>query len=465
MKFKRIISSLLVASTLFAAAETTPKYVFLFIGDGMGIQPMMTAQAYNRDVLKNDKPLTMMQFPVASMCMTYSANSPITDSAAAGTAIATGFKTNNGMLGVTPDTTSVISISRQFKDAGYGVGIVTSVAFDDATPAAHYAHVPSRKMHYQIDMHAAYSGFDFMAGAGMMGMTDENGDSTDVADIFAQRGIQIVYGPDQIDEINSEQVLLLNPRGYKYGNIGYTIDSIPEVLNLPQITSTCLNHLQKVSPEAFFMMVEGGNIDHALHGNDGGAAIKEILNFDQAIAIAYDFYLRHPDETLIVVSADHDTGGSSNIHSRARLSNSLRVFDYQKISKEEFSNYCKSMLRNRRVYRWEDMQSFLEDKLGLFKHIPVSDEALENLKRIFTETFEMRNSADQETLYANFNAFAVDVFKIVNDAAGVGFTTTGHSGNPVPVFAIGVGADQFKSMNNNTDLPKIIRNITGLQQQ
>lgn len=445
-----------------AAQDQGPRYIFYFIGDGMGMGPVMTAQAYNREILKNDQPLLMMQFPVVSWCMTYSASHSITDSAAAGTALSTGHKTKNGMLGMDPDTVSVTSIARQFKDAGYGVGIVTSVAPDDATPGAFYAHVPYRKMYYDIDIQAARSGYDFLAGAGLLGTVTADGDSTDVLDVMAEQGVQMIYGPDEITRINSDKVFLVNPRGTSPYNIGYTIDSIGGVLTLPLIAETCLEHLERVSPDRFFMMVEGGNIDHALHGNDGGAAVKEVLNFDQALKIAYDFYLAHPDETLILVTADHDTGGMVNVHSRTGQHMPLGVFDWQKVSKEEFSNYCKSLLRDRRVYRWEDMQEYLEQNLGLFTHIPVSEERLESLKKMFNDTFEMRNSADQKTLYASFNAFAVEVFKLVNDAAGAAFTTVGHSGNPVPVFAVGVGSDEFKGLNNNSDLPAKIRRLCGL---
>lgn len=453
----------IAGATLSAAAQDQgPRYIFYFIGDGMGMGPVMTAQAYNREILKNDQPLLMMQFPVVSWCMTYSASHSITDSAAAGTALSTGHKTKNGMLGMDPDTVSVTSIARQFKDAGYGVGIVTSVAPDDATPGAFYAHVPYRKMYYDIDIQAARSGYDFLAGAGLLGTITADGDSTDVLDVMAEQDVQMIYGPDEITRINSDKVFLVNPRGTSPYNIGYTIDSIGGVLTLPLIAETCLEHLERVSPDRFFMMVEGGNIDHALHGNDGGAAVKEVLNFDQALKVAYDFYLAHPDETLILVTADHDTGGMVNVHSRTGQHMPLGVFDWQKVSKEEFSNYCKSLLRDRRVYRWEDMQEYLEQNLGLFTHIPVSEERLESLKKMFNDTFEMRNSADQKTLYASFNAFAVEVFKLVNDAAGAAFTTVGHSGNPVPVFAVGVGSDEFKGLNNNSDLPAKIRRLCGL---
>lgn len=454
---KKIILSIAFAGgCLSVLADDAPKYVFYYIGDGLGMQPLMTAQAYNRDILKNEKPLLMLQFPVASWAMTYSASSPITDSAAAGTALSTGYKTGNGMLGVTPDTVPVTSVARTLKDMGYGVGIITSVYADDATPGAFYAHVASRGMFYDIDVQAAKSGYDFIGGAGMKGLVDYEGNPTDIPVIMSENGVQLVRGIDGIKEINSEKVVLLSEEGRPNYNIGYTIDSIPGALTLPLITETCLNHLKKQSPDKFFMMVEGGNIDHALHANDAGAAIMEILNFNDALKVAYDFYLQHPDETLILVSADHDTGGMSHVK------DGLGVYRYVKVSKEEFSNYCMGIIRSRMIYTWDDMKEYLTENFGLFSHIRLNNEKEEALKKRFDETFEQRNSADQETLYASFNAFAVAVFDIINNAAGTMFTTTGHSGNPVPVFAVGVGSDKFKGVNNNTDLPHILREILNI---
>lgn len=459
-----ITSLILLATALAALAGDAPRYIFYYIGDGMGLQPLMAAQAYNRDVRHNPDPLLMFRLPVGSFCMTYSASDPITDSAAAGTALSTGSKTRNGMLGMNPDTAGVTSVAAQLQKLGYGIGVVTSVAPDDATPGAFYAHVPSRKMYYDIDMQAARCGYQFIAGAGLRGTVGSDGKPTDVLKTMNDNGVQIVYGPDGIKDIAAERVVLLNPKGTPEWNIGYTIDSIPGVLTLPLIASTCLEHLERTSPERFFMMVEGGNIDHALHANDAGAAIKEIINFDEALAVAYDFYLAHPDETLIVVTADHDTGGMSHVHSRTRQPNPLGVFDYQRVSKEAFSDYCKSLLNAEEgTYGWDDMRAYLEKNLGLFSHIPVSEEATAALRDKFDETFRQRHSADQKTLYASFNAFAVAVFDLINNAAGTIFTTTSHSGNPVPVIAVGVGAERFAGARNNIDIPAAIRAIAGIE--
>lgn len=452
--FRKLLLSLFALVALGVAAQS-PKYIFYYIGDGMGMGPIVAAQNYNRLILKNDKPLTMMQMPVVGWALTYSASSDITDSAAAGTALATGSKTKNYMLGMNADTVAVTSIAKILHDRGYGVAIATSVAPDDATPGAFFAHVPNRSMTYQIGCDMAASGYEFVAGAGLRG-TETDGKPNDLLDRFAAEGVQIVRGPEGAASITAARALLLNNEGSSRSNIGYTIDSIQGTLTLPLIASTALKQLERTSPDKFFMMIEGGNIDHALHGNDAGASIKEIINFDEALKVAYDFYLAHPDETLIVVTADHDTGGMAIVRSGG-----IGNIDYQKVSKEEFSNFCKAMLKTRNIFTWDDMKAYMSENLGFFTHIPVSEADEAKLKKLFDDTFELRNTADQKTLYANFNAFAVEVFNMFNNAVGVTFCTTSHAGNAVPVFAVGVGANLFKGFNNNTDLPAAILKAVG----
>lgn len=455
MRIRHIVTFVLLAVASLAASAATPKYIFYFIGDGMGMGPVMAAETYNRTILNNPNRLLMMQFPVASAAMTYSASSNVTDSAAAGTALSTGTKTKNSMLGMAPDTTNVYSIAVDLAKLGYGIGIGTTVAADDATPGAFYAHVPNRGMSYEIDTQFATSGVTFLAGAGLRSIKNSKGEYTDVLDRLASNDYQVVYGPGGIKDIKSDKVVLLSPLGTDPNNAGYEIDSIAGALTITQITDACLKQLQKTSPERFFMMIEGGNIDHALHANDGGAAIKEIISFNNALEIAYRFYQQHPDETLIVVTADHDTGGLS-LNSPKGAKGGLANIDYQRVSKEVFGQYCEGILRSRMVYTWNDMQQYLSDKLGFWSHIKLSDKQTDKLKELFTRTFELRNTDDQKTLYANFNSFAVEVFRIFNDATGLAFTTTSHSGNPVPVYAVGAGADAFKALNNNTDIPRAI---------
>lgn len=456
-------SSMTAAPTKIRAKMPQPRYIFYFIGDGMGMGPVMAALDYNRMVNGVDTALTMASFPVASILTTFSASSPVTDSAAAGTALSTGSKTRNSMLGMNADTVAVTSVARELKDDGWGVGVVTTVAPDDATPGAFYAHVPSRSMYYEIGCQAAASGYDFIAGADLRGYKDKSDKPTDLVDVLAQNDVRILRGPagaDSVSIVSDKKIMLLGPDGCYPWNVGYTIDSVPGALTLPVMTEACLSHLMKNAPDKFFMMVEGGNIDHALHGNDGAAAIKEILNFDQAIQVAYRFYQEHPSQTLIIVTADHDTGGMTVGNSARKYFADFSLVDWQRQSKEEFSEYCKGLLKSRRIYTWDDMREYLTDKFGLFSVIEVSPENEAKLKQQFDETFEKRNSADQKTLYASFNAFAVDVFSLLNDAIGLGFTTTSHTGNPVPLFAIGAGAERFVGLKDNTDIPRLLRELT-----
>ena len=461
MNIKRILGALLVGAACFGtvAAADAPKYIFYYIGDGMGLAPANAADYYYHKVLGNPDHLLMNTFPSVGWITTYSASSPVTDSAAAGTALATGHKTRNYMLGMDADTVSVGSVAAELFENGWGVGLATSVFPDDATPGAFYAHVPSRKQYYDIDCQMAASGYQFIGGAGIKGDIVE-GNSTDIYDRFAEAGVQLVRGPEGIGSIASERVLLLNPAGTKNWNIGYTVDSVPGVLTLPMMASACLAQLERTSPDRFFMMVEGGNIDHALHANDGGAAIKEIINFNEALAVAVDFYRAHPDETLIVVTADHDTGGMGFLNA---AKNGFAYLQYQRMSKEEFSEYCKNLLSSGDDFSWNDMKAFITDKLGLFGPVPVNADDEAALKGMFEQTFDMRSSHDQQTLYANFNAFAVEVYRVFNKAAGMGFTTTSHSGNPVPVYALGCGAELFAGFTDNTDIPQRIRAIVARQ--
>lgn len=440
-------------SFLALAAQAAPKYIFMFIGDGMGMGHVMAAEAYNRQALGNSENILMMQFPVASWAMTYSADSPITDSAAAGTALAAGVKTNNGMVGVRPDSTAVESIASQLKAKGYGVGLVTSVSYDDATPAAFYAHRPNRGMSEGINCDGAESGFDFIGGS----YTKDIAGSDAIFDGYRKNGYTVVHGLEALAAVKPrkrKKVLLTGAE--PSGNIGFTIDSVPGAMRLSEMTAVCLGHLQRVSPDGFFMMVESGNIDHAAHGNDGATVVKEVLNFQESIRIAYNFYLRHPEETLIVVTADHDTGGMSLGANMGRVPEMADI-DFRRASKEKFNDFCVA----HKDFTWEEIKEAMGEKLGLWSHIEVSEAEEAAIRRAF-DGLKTGSEQSQKTLYKEYNNFSAIVFDILNRKNGFGFTAFGHTGNPVPLFAVGAGSCLFKGQNNNTDIPRKIREIVGL---
>ena len=444
----------MVLSAVCVVAGATPKYVFMFIGDGMGMGHVMAADTYHRRVLGNEGNILMMQFPVASAATTYSYSSPVTDSAAAGTALAAGVKTNNYTVGVNPDSVAVTSIATELKAQGYGVGIVTSVAYDDATPAAFYAHQVDRKMYAEINRDGARSNFDFIAGAYTLMARKDTAACQAIFDDYRANGYAVAHSLKELSSMKpAEKVLLTAGSAKAYSNIGYTIDSIPAATHLEDLTEACLHHLERVSPDKFFMMVEAGNIDHAAHGNDGAGVVKEVLNFQNSIRLAYEFYLKHPEETLIVVTADHDTGGMTvGVANGGRPT--MENIDWQRSSKEKFSDYCVS----HNGLSWNEMKQVLSDKLGFWNRIQLTEKEEAGLKNTF-EAMATDKGQSQKTLYKEFDGFAAVVFDLLNRKNGIGFTTINHTGNMVPVYAVGEGCEAFSDLNNNIEIPQKIREL------
>ncbi|MGN0231133.1 MAG: alkaline phosphatase [Muribaculaceae bacterium] len=441
-----------------AAYAAQPKYIFYFIGDGMGLGPVMATEQFNRQVLKNTDPILMLRFPIVSSAMTYSADAPVTDSAAAGTALSTGHKTRNGMLGMDADTVAVSSIAKYLKEKGYGIGITSTVPVDDATPGAFYAHQPNRSMYNEITSDMAASDYNFFAGSIL------RGDKEKTLKMLSDGGYSVFYGLDQLKaSAPKDKTLLLGPAGITQYQCGYTIDSIAGALTLPQITQAAIDHLTRFTPKKFFLMVEGGNIDWCNHSNDGGTAIKEILNFNQAIALAYEFYRQHPKETLIVVTADHDTGGCSVGAGGKHADYSL--IDYQRISKDNFSAKCKEMAKSGKDITWNEMKQILGNDFGLFGPIAVKEKEEKKLEEAFTEVFIKKDAEENKTLYNSYDYFVEAVFKFLDRKAGFGWTTNSHTGCLVPVCAVGVGAEKFGSLNNNIDIPRKIASLVGITMQ
>lgn len=461
---KTLLSAFAAAAALTMSADDA-KYVFYFIGDGMGLGHVNATETYNRDVLRSDSPILMLTFPVASQARSYSASSPITDSAAAGTALSSGIKTKNSMVGMNPDTVPVNSIAVDFMQAGYAVGVGTTVQADDATPAAWYAHAANRGMKETIAPQAAESGLAFLAGGDFKLRGAGEVAFKDYLQTMRKGGYEVAEGYAAFNELKGKggklpQKILMYPADPAGGQVGYTIDSIPGAMTCAQITEACLQTLENVNPDRFLMMIEGGNIDWAAHSNDGGGVIKEILNFQDAINVAYQFYLRHPSETLIVVTADHDTGGMSL--GRNGGAYNLAYADAQKISKDAFADWTRNWGRNTKNPTWEEMEKTLREKLGFWTTVPVSGEETVELRQLFDETFISKKAEDEKTLYHTFNAFTAKAFAILNHHMGIGWTTTYHAGNFVPVYAVGANSQYFTGCLNNTDIPLLIKRAAGL---
>lgn len=291
--------------------EPEAKYVFLFIGDGMGAGQVAVTESYLSHLQGKlgGEQLTFTTFPYLGMCTTYSANSIITDSAASGTAIATGHKTDNGMVGVTPEGEAVKSVAQILKDDyGYQVGIFSSVPLNHATPAVFYAHDTDRGRYFEITRQIPESGFEFIGGSGFLQFSRDG--EPDSEEFLENAGYEVVFGQKEFEEADGNHIVMVaNPRKENRERVANYAEETDELVTLARMMKDCLATFDTTKP--FFVMCEGGDIDWTSHANKTMSTIESVISMDNAVKVAYEFYLKHPEETLILVTADHQTGGAS----------------------------------------------------------------------------------------------------------------------------------------------------------
>ena len=435
------------------------KYVFYFIGDGMGPNQVLTAEMYQAALqgVNGRIPLLMTQFPYSGQAATFSASDGITDSAAAGTCLASGKKTNNGMIGQTPDGTPAISVASMLKDEGWGIGIMSTVPVDHATPASHYAHAEKRSEYYKIGTHLIQSDFHFFGGGGFQSPLDKhNADAPNLYDVAQQAGYTLVGSyADAKANIQAGKLLLVPQSNLDNPNQGagalpYAIDQTEADLSLAKIVDVAIEHLSK--HDRFFMMAEGGKIDYSGHGNDAATNIREVMDFDRAIQLAYKFYEQHPDETLIVVTADHETGGLALGNGQGfQLAN----LQYQQCSSDVLNDRLSALHKEHgAALKWEQVKNLLSEYTGLYNQVEVTSEEDQALQEAFQNM--MSHQSSLKTLYKDLNALAAKALSMLSQKAGLGWTTHSHTAAAVPVFAIGVGAEQFTGWMDNSDIaPRI----------
>ena len=444
---------------LSVAIMAQAKYVFYFIGDGMGPNQVLNAEMYQAAIqgINGRVPLCMTQFPYSGQAATFSASDGITDSAAAGTCLASGKKTNNGMIGQTPDGAPVYSVASQLKAEGWGIGIMSTVPVDHATPASHYAHAEKRSNYYLIGTHLAESNFDFFGGGGFQRpINKDDASAPNLYNLCKKHGYTLVGNYAEAQKNIKKRKMLLVPqtdldnpdRGAQA--LPYAIDQKEGDLTLAQIVDIAIQHLSK--HDRFFMMAEGGKIDYAGHGNDGATNIHEVIDFDRAIQLAYRFYEQHPDETLIVVTADHETGGLALGNNKPLR---LERLAYQKCSSDTLSARLSALCQQyAEQLTWEQVKTFLAENMGLFGELSVSAEEEAELQAAFSNM--MRQQESLKTLYADINALAAKAKELVNQKAGLGWTTHSHTATAVPIFAVGVGAERFTGWMDNSEIaPRI----------
>ena len=457
---KRIFSTLsILVIALAAFAEGKAKYVFYFIGDGMGVNQVNAAETY-LGALEGRigiKELCFPSFPYFGLINTQSATNGVTDSAAGGTALACGQKTKNGAAGVLKDlTTPITSIAQWAHDAGAAVGVTTSVSIDHATPAAFFSHVAKRGMTYEIGSQLPTSGFDFFGGSDFVNPNNPDGGP----DLYAQAktaGYTIArgYKDYQKKAKKADKMILFQTEEaskIEKGSIPYALDRTPNDLTLQDITRAAINFLTKKQKDkdGFFLMVEGGKIDWACHANDP-TFVSELIDMDNAVKVAYEFYQQHPDETLIVVTADHETGGL--VLGRGPYELNLKAISYQRMSMVKLERELSAKKKNLGDgFTWDECKKFLTENFGFWDGIQVSDDQAKRLESSFNEFKNGKSGADR---------LCSTVKHVISEAALIGWQSGGHSNGYVPAFAIGVGAEEFHGRFDNTEISKKMAKAAG----
>lgn len=276
-----------------------PKNIILMIGDGMGIS-QITAGMY-----ANGNRLNLERCTVVGLHKPHASNKLITDSAAGATAFSCGKKTNNGMIGMTPDGSPCQTILEQAESRGLATGLITTSTIVHATPAAFIAHQPSRKNMEEIADDIFRTEVDLLIGGGKKYFDRREKDDRDLIEEWTKRNYVVKdYFQEDFDRI-------VVP--YNDNFVYFTADNDPLPVSqgreyLPMATRLAPEFLKTRSDQGFFLMIEGAQIDWGGHANDANYIISEMLDFDEAVGAALDF-AESNKETLVIITADHETGG------------------------------------------------------------------------------------------------------------------------------------------------------------
>ncbi len=461
-------------------SNKTPKYVFLFIGDGMSFAQVNATQIYKGSIAQEELAigeLNFTQFPVTGMATTYDAASFCPDSASTGTALSCGIKTKSGVLGLAADKeTQPKNIAEMFKEDGRRIGIVSSVSINNATPAAFYAHVPSRGDYYDIAMQMALSDFDYFGGGSLVDPTGEDGDEEDAFDVLKQNGYTIADTKEEIMALgrNSGRVYAVSPALQNAGAMPFSLDAADDDLSLADFVSKGIDVLD--NENGFFMVCESGMIDWACHANDAATTIAETLVLEEAVEEALAFADEHPGETLIVVTADHETGGMALGYAATGYDTNFSILEGQTLSYTAFNAIFSEMKKADPQPMMSDVLPVIMENFGLIApddpdaalaqnaDLVLSAYEYEKLASALSESLGNGESDTDEAklLYGGYEPFTMTLTHILNNKAGIGWTTYAHTGGLVPVFAYGADAERFSGSYDNTDIFAKLVDVCGL---
>lgn len=468
-----------------------PKYVFLFIGDGMSFPQFQSAADYlgamadsdymdavpslddnQGAVLDGPIALNFMGFETVGSVVTYDSNSFAPDSASTATSIATGHKTYSGSINV--DETATVSFEtiseKVHEQLGMQVGIISSVNLNHATPAAFYAHQASRSSYYEIGLELIDSGFEYFAGGGLLKPTGSDKDKEDLYVLAENAGYTVVKTQAEAEKVTSGPVILIDEHLADSSAMAYELDRENEMWSLADYVEKGIDVLN--NEKGFFLMCEGGKIDWACHANDAASTIHDTLALADAVQVAVDFARDHADETLILVTGDHETGGLTIGFAGTDYDTYLSLLDSQKISFAKFdSDYVSGYKENGTSF--DQVLSDIEELFGLKVSGDADDRlVLTGYELDLLETAYEKSVNEKDTgmvsqaeyvAYGTYEPLTVTITHILNNKSGVAFTSYSHTGLPVAMFADGVNAECFGGYYDNTDIYVKLAEMLGVK--
>ena len=447
-----------------------PKYIFYMIGDGMGQSHRQLAEYYLQYKNEDDGlVLAMNDMPITANITTHNTNTLVTDSAAAGTALATGVKTKTGKIGFNEDgSVKYRTIAEALQeDRDMAIGLITTVSVTHATPAAFGAHVMDRNDEVSVADQYLAREWDFIAGGGYRYFAEKDEDGNREAgdsllDDFEKAGYDVDTSLGDFEKTDFSAV-------DKYLGI-YESKYLTEVITqkydkkvspeLSEMVEAGIEVLSK-NENGFFMMVEGGYIDGASHNNDTPTTLYEMLAFEESVQVAVNFYKEHPEDTLIIVGADHETGGLSlGYNSYAINFNRLDGIHvaYEKaidvhLQKGDEDAYFAAMEEYYGVkVSEEERKTILAnieafDLLALLADAGVTDPA----------KIEMYESM-RHMLGISGHCSA----HLLAEQTKIGWSTQAHTGEPVPFTFMGKGSETFAACHDNIDIPIALAELAGV---
>ena len=451
------------SATAEQASAGTPKYIFLFIGDGMSYPQIQSTNYYlsalengtsmggDGAILQHEDALSFVDFPVAGSAQTYDSTSFCPDSASTATSISTGHKTYSGTINMDETgTTAYETIAEKLKDQlGYKIGVISSVNLNHATPAAFYCHQVSRNDYYDIGLELIESGFDYFAGGALLQPTGAEEDQDDLYELAADAGYTVVKTQAEAEALAA--------------------DAGPAIV-----------------------ISEHGKIDWACHANDAGSTLGDTKALSDAVEEAIAFYNEHPDETLILVTGDHETGGLTIGYAGTNYDTFLQNLANQKISYAKYDeDYVAAYKENGTSF--DEVLVDVAELFGLVTEEAAGQAAEDGVvtdsadshpsgvtsgslvmteyelgllqdayNMTMTKTDDTELTQEEYVLYGSYEPLSVTITHILNNKSGIDFSSYSHTGLPVAVFALGAGQELFEGYYDNTDIYFNLAELTGV---